>query len=252
MKPAPFAVIAGLFFGILTCGAGGPQSMDFYAERVPFQDVTFDVVTLDLRKVSLQTFKAKSDHPQPINAAWVKQIVERQKRKLLAATNGGIFNPGFIPAGLYIEGGKEWVGLNVKEGRGNFYLQPNGVFLIGQNGQAEIYPSLAYLAARKKAQYAIQSGPLLLNKGKIHPAFREGSKNRYIRNGVGIIDEHHVVLVISNAPVNLYTFARFFRDYAECHSALYLDGAISNMYIPSLGRNETQGKFASMVAVVRK
>lgn len=72
------------------------------------------------------------------------------------------------------------------------------------------------------------------------------------RNGVGVsADGHRVVFVISDAAVNFHTFARLFRDELDVPNALYLDGAVSKVYAPSLERNESGLDMGPIVGVVR-
>ena len=40
--------------------------------------------------------------------------------------NAGIYSMNNVPAGLWIEQGKELNALNTKAGKGNFHVQPNG------------------------------------------------------------------------------------------------------------------------------
>ena len=47
--------------------------------------------------------------------------------------NAGIYSMNNTPAGLWIEHGKELNALNTKSGKGNFHVQPNGVFAIAGN-----------------------------------------------------------------------------------------------------------------------
>ena len=46
-----------------------------------------------------------------------------------------------------------------------------------------------------------------------------------------------VVVAISDEPVNFHRFARLFRDVLGTPDALYLDGKVSRIYAPALGRN---------------
>ena len=144
--------------------------------------------------------------------------------------NGGIFEPGEVPSGLLVQDAKELRPLNLGGGQGNFYLKPNGVFLIGQNG-AKVVESSDY-SQETGVSYAVQSGPLLLDRGKVHPSFNPVSKWRKLRNGVGVKEDGTIVLAISHPdyPVTFYEFAEFFLNEG-CQSALYLDGVISAMAI---------------------
>lgn len=172
--------------------------------------------------------------------------------------NGGIYEPGEIPSGLYIEKGRVLSPLNQKKGQGNFFLKPNGVFAItsdGSEASAEVMPTSAFAkwTAEERASliYAMQSGPLLLHDGRVHPAFRKESASRLLRNGVGIDGEGRVISVISRSEggVNLWTFAECFRALG-CQDALYLDGTISEMKInPRKGSG--RGRFATFIAAMK-
>ena len=165
--------------------------------------------------------------------------------------NGGIFEPGGIPSGLLVQDGKEWRPLNREQGEGNFYLKPNGVFLIGTKGAAVIrteeYPPQGIVV-----RHAVQSGPLLLRQGKVHPAFRPGSTSRLHRNGVGVAANGDVVFAMTDfhSPKfpNLHEFAMLFRTLG-CDDALFLDGDLSQM---RSGKDieKPSNLFGSMIAVV--
>jgi uncharacterized protein YigE (DUF2233 family) len=86
--------------------------------------------------------------------------------------------------------------------------------------------------------------------GVINAAFRAESTSTVVRNGVGVVSPRRIALAISREPVNLYAFAKLFRDRLGCSDALYLDGAISGMYAPSAGRQDLdRGPFAGFVVV---
>jgi uncharacterized protein YigE (DUF2233 family) len=86
--------------------------------------------------------------------------------------------------------------------------------------------------------YATQSGPMLVIDGRIHPRISENGPSRKIRNGVGVRDRHKALFAISDEPVTFGEFARLFRDELGCENALFLDGTISSLFAPSLGRDD--------------
>jgi uncharacterized protein YigE (DUF2233 family) len=180
----------------------------------------------------------------------LEKLISENGDSLIFATNVGIYTPEWNPQGLYVEFGNELIPIDLGDGYGNFYMKPNGVFLIGLKG-AKIIESTHYAEIADSIIFATQSGPLLVIDNKIHPAFNEDSQNRYIRNGVGINTSGEIVFAISNEEMNLYNFASLFRDKLDCENALYLDGAISQMYLPELGRFELGGSFAVIIAVMR-
>jgi uncharacterized protein YigE (DUF2233 family) len=77
---------------------------------------------------------------------------------------------------------------------------------------------------------------MLVIDGKIHPKISDEGASRKRRNGVGVRDSHTVVFAISDGPVSFGAFARLFRDALGCRNALFLDGSISSLYAPNLGR----------------
>ena len=64
----------------------------------------------------------------------VKHYLETKGEKPLMLMNGGIFEPGGVPSGVMIQNGQPLLPVNRRDGKGNFFLKPNGVFLIGDKG----------------------------------------------------------------------------------------------------------------------
>lgn len=212
----------------------------------------FDVVEVDLDRYDLQLFWRRPDGSPFLTLDDVRAWVAAQGDSLVAATNAGIYEPGYVPTGLFIEEGNVEHPLNLDDGEGNFYLKPNGVFLLA-DGEARIVESTAFETVTEPVRYATQSGPLLVSGGTIHPAFTPGSSNCRLRSGVGVNAEGTVYLVISNGALNFYDFATFFKEALNCPDALYLDGAISSLYAPSLDRFDGAGeKYAGILGVVLK
>ncbi len=145
--------------------------------------------------------------------------------------NGGIFEPGGIPSGLLVQDGKEMNPVNRNKGEGNFFLQPNGIFLISDKGAAVIRTD-EYPQKNVIVKQAVQSGPLLLRGGKVHSAFNANSTSELHRNGVGVSKTGEVVFVMtdfhSEKFVNLHQFAMLFKSLG-CDDALFLDGDISQI-----------------------
>lgn len=182
----------------------------------------------------------------------LREYLHAKGKRLRFSTNAGIFlevaaPSRFLPEGLFVQDGKEIVPLNTHKGNGNFYLEPNGVFAVTHDGYAVVdtaaYPDL------RAVVHATQSGPLLVHKGRINRQFSTRSDKLNIRSGVGIIDPQTAVFVISRQPVSFYQFARFFLKVLRCKNALYLDGAISQTYLPELGRHDSGGDFAGLIAL---
>jgi uncharacterized protein YigE (DUF2233 family) len=92
--------------------------------------------------------------------------------------------------------------------------------------------------------------PMLVIDGALHPAITEDGPSRKIRNGVGARDAYTALFVISDAPVSFGRFARLFRDDLHCKDALFLDGVVSNAWIPEAGRRDTEHPLGPMVVVL--
>jgi uncharacterized protein YigE (DUF2233 family) len=220
------------------------------ARRITYQGNTYDTYEVTLPHPHLRFFFRRPDGTTLSSLGGLRDWLESRGQRLVFATNAGMFTPARTPVGLYVEEGRELVSLNTREAPGNFFLKPNAVFFVTET-QAGILESSAYKSrAPENVLYATQSGPALVLQGKLHPAFREGSTNRADRrSGVGILAPDRVVFAIANQPVNLHEFATFFRDELGCQDALYLDGVVSRMYLPALGREELDGDFGAMMAI---
>tara|TARA_R110002020_G_scaffold35735_11_gene107770 strand:- start:2163 stop:2990 length:828 start_codon:yes stop_codon:yes gene_type:complete len=162
----------------------------------------------------------------------VKQAVaalEAEGRTPVLAMNAGMYHSDMLPVGLYVEDGAELSALATGGGFGNFFLKPNGVFFIRDNGTAWVMETEAYQRAGIAPRHATQSGPMLVIDGDIHPRFLPDGTTRYIRNGVGVRKDGAVVLAITREEVSLGSFGRLFRDVANCPNALFFDGAVSSL-----------------------
>ena len=200
----------------------------------------YTVVKVDLRSEKLELF-LNDDAGVAFKRfdrleAWLKA----HDRQLVFAVNAGMYHADFSPVGLFVRDGREESPLNLANGVGNFFLKPNGVFLVSDAGprviEASEYPALAKRGLHN-VQLATQSGPLLLRRGVLHPALIPNSDSRKIRNGVGV-SGHTAIFVLSETPVNFYDFALYFRDVLHCRDALYLDGTVSALHSKALQRSD--------------
>jgi uncharacterized protein YigE (DUF2233 family) len=209
----------------------------------------FTVVTVDTRREKLELF-LNDDAKRPLKGfARLSSWLEGKGKKLTFAVNAGMFEPDFSPVGLFVQDGAEAAPLNLRDGEGNFYMKPNGVFLITATGP-RVVESSDYPALRGETRLATQSGPLLLIGGKMHPKFAPDSTSRQVRNGVGVVG-NKVLFVISDEAVTFYELAAFFRDKLKCRDALYLDGAISSLYSDQLKRKDGLAEMGPMLGLTR-
>jgi uncharacterized protein YigE (DUF2233 family) len=211
-------------------------------------DSGYTVVRVDTAKQTLRLFW-QDDAGRPLRrldrlAAWLQP----QGRALSFGMNAGMYHADGRPVGLLVINGRELSPLNLDAGKGNFFLKPNGVFLLSVRGP-QVVDAVDYPAVKEGVTLATQSGPLLLKEGQIHPAFSPNSASRYIRNGVCALGTE-AVFAISERPVTLHEFASFFRDTLHCRQALYLDGAVSSLYAPGLGRRDRWHELGPMFGVL--
>jgi uncharacterized protein YigE (DUF2233 family) len=229
---------------------GESEAISAEYKNITFHKTPFTVAKIDLKKDTLRLFWKNPNTGKPfISIEALQKWLKETGYQLEMATNAGIYEIGNAPLGLYIENSQVLIPFNQNQGQGNFYLKPNGIFVMGDK-KASILESSQLPSVKWPIHFATQSGPLLLMNREIHPAFSKNSANKVIRNGIGISSDHQVVIAISNAPVTLYEFALLFRDYLKCDDALYLDGVISKMFIHKLYRIEKQGNFAALFGVI--
>lgn len=215
------------------------------AAAAPANDL-FTVVRVDTARLRLFWQDEKGQPLRRLDrlAAWLKG----QGRTLTFGMNAGMYHADGGPVGLLVIDGRELAPLNLADGRGNFFLKPNGVFLVDGRG-AHVVDAADYAAMpRDGVRFATQSGPLLLKHGQMHPAFRASSASRYVRNGVCAAGAQ-ATFVISERPVTFHEFASFLRDELHCQDALYLDGAVSSLWSPGLGRSDRWHELGPLLGV---
>ncbi len=227
------------------------------AEPLPCRAVThegsrYTVCEVDLRRQAVKLFWKKADgEPYGYLGSVPRSLGERSGR-LLFATNAGMYHPDYRPVGLYIENGREFVRANTKPGPGNFHMKPNGVFYVA-GAAAGVLETGSFLRQRPQADFATQSGPLLVIDGRLHPRFSRKGKSRKYRNGVGVRDAASVVFAISDDEVSFGVFGRLFRDRLKCSNALFLDGgSVPTLYSPVLQRGSNLLPLGPIVGVYER
>ena len=241
LAPAPKSLAAPFpFFG----ESAGPCA-NLQSDGRSYTVCRFDPVKADLRLFWRGPDKA------PLGSFETLTTMLAPDEKLVFAMNAGMYDDKQAPLGLYVEKGVELKRVNLRGGGGNFHLKPNGVFYFG-GGKAGVLETSEFLKLRPKADYATQSGPLLVLNGQIHPRINADGVSEKIRNGVGIDRRGEVVFAISNGAVTFFRFASLFRDVLGCDNALFLDGSISALYAPNLGRNDFLKPLGPMVGAVEK
>ena len=184
--------------------------------------------------------------------AQLAAALAQTKETLLFAMNAGMFEEDLSPVGLFVESGQQRKAANTRDGPGNFHMKPNGIFYFGPRG-AGVMETHAFIDAHLHPAFATQSGPMLVIDGAIHPKLQPDGTSAKIRNGVGVRDHGRtIVFAISRDAVSFYRFASLFRDTLRCDNALFLDGTISSLYAPALGRTTQFLPVGPMIGLTEK
>lgn len=220
---------------------------DIVEEHVESSGVEFRVVRISPERVGIAWKNKKGECYRSFDR--LQAAVAAQGKSVKFIMNAGIFEPGGIPSGLYVENGKALRPLNLADAPGNFFLKPNGICAFG-DGKAFVGACAEWQKHPPGADtWAIQSGPMLLLDGKRHPAFTQGSASKLHRNGVGVNAKGQFVFAITEKDqlVNLWDFAGLFLKL-DCKDALFLDGDISQMSTLPTG-SARSNQFGAMFVV---
>ena len=234
---------------LITALTTAPQAGAVNCSPLDHEDNAYIICEVDTEAENLRLFRADSDGTPYGHFSALKYDLSRQGQELVFAMNAGMYHEDRSPVGHYVEDGQQQMRVVSTPGPGNFGLLPNGIFCIG-TGKAEVIETRAFLARRPRCRFATQSGPMLVIDGALHPRFLRDSTSRYIRNGVGTsADGRRVFFAISRNTVTFHEFGRLFRDVLKLPNALFLDGNISRLYAPQVGRADLGRRMGPIVAV---
>jgi uncharacterized protein YigE (DUF2233 family) len=212
----------------------------------------YHVVRVDLTRADLRLYW-KDDAGRAFGSLGaLERWLTARGETVLAATNAGIFYRTSEPAGVHVERGDAKRPLNLDpeppagEARGNFFYRPGGVFYVADDGTAHIVPLERARTALPQMREATQSGPLLLHDGQPHRLVGRS----LLRNAIAVCSPTEVALVMADS-VTLRELALFVRDHLHCRDALYLDGTISGLRVPS-ARVRKDGAYVGMIAVTAR
>ena len=214
---------------------------------------SFTICRVDAANEDLRLFLNDDSTGNPLASFDnIDRMLGGSDARLAFGMNAGMYHTDRSPVGLYVEDGKTLASVVTSAGPGNFGLLPNGILCI-RNGRADVIETLRFTEDPPACRFATQSGPMLVIDGALHPRFLPDSDSRYRRNGVGSsADGQTLWFAISQAPVTFHQFATLFRDVLKTPQALYLDGNISRLYAPSIGRHDGGFPMGPMVGVVRR
>ncbi|GEP00470.1 phosphodiester glycosidase family protein [Methylobacterium haplocladii] len=210
---------------------------------------SYTICVVDLKRERVRLFWLGRDGAP---YASLSSLARAQGSALSFAMNAGMYDADQAPVGLYVEDGREMKRVSTANGPGNFHLKPNGIFYV-KGDKAGVLDTAHYLKARLKPDFATQSGPMLVIDGKIHPKISEDGPSQKVRNGVGVRDDGRTaIFAISERPVSFGAFARLFKDDLGCRNALFLDGSVSSLYAPGLGRSDLSRPLGPLVGAVSR
>ncbi|MHA8085393.1 phosphodiester glycosidase family protein [Aquirufa antheringensis] len=226
----------------------------------------FRILLIDPTKNDIHLHNNGTGDLAPLGDSW-QYFYKEKKIKPYAIVNAGMYELNGAAKGLLIENKiqKHPIDL-IDKGPGNFYMQPNGLFYQDTKGQFGILDTKTFntkfeTGKLKKSQesstlnFATQSGPMLVKNNVINSQFLFNSTNINIRNGVGISTKWKrqiVVMAISDTKVNFYDFALLFKSVLGCDNALYLDGAISKMYVKGEKTRDLSGELGPKILITEK
>jgi prepilin-type processing-associated H-X9-DG protein len=213
-----------------------------------FNAARYTICSFDARRDDIRLYWADAQHKPYGSFAALAQDLAGRGQTLRFAMNAGMYGADLAPVGLYVEDGKRRVRANTRAGAINFPLRPNGVFWVG-DGVAGVEETSRYLADAPAARFATQSGPMLVIDGRVHPKILPTGTSEKIRNGVCVRDGTTAIFAIAEEPVTFYAFALLFRDGLGCSNALFLDGSVSSLYAPELGRDDEFMPLGPMIGV---
>lgn len=217
------------------------------AKNLKKADDLFVSYIVDTKKQDIK-FYWKNDKQENFKSILnLKNWLVKNHKQLSFAMNAGMYKQDNSPQGLFIENQMTISPLDTTSGDGNFYLKPNGVFYITVDNLPAICNTKSFVD-NGNVKYATQSGPMLVIDGQIHSAFKKGSTNVNIRNGVGILPENKIIFLMSKKDINFYDFADYFKKLG-CKNALYLDGLVSRTYLPKQNWIQTDGNFGVIIGV---
>ncbi|HEX2591640.1 MAG TPA: phosphodiester glycosidase family protein [Rhizomicrobium sp.] len=217
-----------------------------------FEGSSFTVCLVDTRHSELRLAWRDEAGKALRTFSRLNHVLGGDARRVEFGMNAGMYEEDGTPIGLLVEDGKQHRPIETRDGDGNFYLKPNGVLSVAHNGTVHVETTEAFAAAHRRTEWATQSGPMLVVSGKLHPRITKDGPSKNIRNAVGIRDAHTALFVISNTPVSFGRLARFLRDGLGCPDALYLDGAISSLWVPSQRRRDQGAELGPMIVVLER
>lgn len=211
----------------ISCNAKAADNWQPLAPGIEYQDLQGGLLTpwshihafrIDLHDNQLEVVTAKK---LSLKNASADQFAEHSKA--LISINGGFFDHNFNPLGLRINNNKLENPLKRISWWGIFYIKNNRAYIS----------NVSHFNPDKAIDFAVQSGPRLLIKGRI-PPLKIGVADR---TALGItLDGKVIILVSTNAAMTTSDLAELMKaPPLSCTDALNLDGGSSSQLFAHLG-----------------
>jgi uncharacterized protein YigE (DUF2233 family) len=190
-----------------------------------YRNAKFDIIEIKLDSSVTNNFAISNNTAHLSEKAYFDSLAHSLQAPFFAIT-ASIVDSACNPLGLYIQNNNKIRDINNDKGNGNFFLKPNGIISIDTANKIEIKDASTY-SGNASYKYALQSGPMLITNGTIHPGFDKNSNNKFVRCGVGIYTDKNnndvLVFIRSKEPVSFYQLAQLFQEKYKCKNALTLE-----------------------------
>jgi len=205
---------------LLSANAFAADNWQELTEGIEYQDLQGGILTpwshvhtfrIDLSKNKLALVTAKN---LSLKNASTDQFAEHSNA--LLSINGGFFDHEFNPLGLRINNRKQENPLKRISWWGIFYVKDDKPYITNVN----------HFDHDSDIEFAVQSGPRLLIKGKI-PSLKVGSADR---SALGITADGRVIILVStNSAMSTKELADMMKaPPLSCTDAINLDGGSSS------------------------
>ena len=129
-------------------------SVGFYQFGKPAnEDDRFVSYIVNPKKQNLEFFWKNKKEEHFKNAENLISWLKSKNKKLLFSTNGGMYKKDNSPQGLYVENTITKSEIDTSNGKGNFYLKPNGVFYLTTDKNPMICKTENFLNNEKICNY---------------------------------------------------------------------------------------------------
>ncbi|SNR74348.1 phosphodiester glycosidase family protein [Dokdonia pacifica] len=203
-----------------------------------FNGKKFDIFKIKLDTNSVKNFSILENN----NSVPHNDFIKLLNTDDIFLSTASIVDSNCEPIGLFINNNTLIKNVEIADGTGNFFLKPNGAFLV--TDKDVIICQTSEIQNHQNIIFGIQSGPALITNGKIHPAFNPNSQNRHIRSAVGKYKNSNgdafIVFAISHEEVTFYEIAQFFNKQYDCFNALSIESVRSVMSIPYIQNPSNQ------------